>query len=1103
MSDIRQWLDQHGLSKYAEVFAENDVDLEVLPHLTEEHLEKLGVSLGHRVKMLKAIEELATQAATQAESAEVARHQAAPSGEAERRQLTVMFADLVGSTEFSQKFDPEVLREGNRAYQDAAKAIIEIYGGYVARYMGDGVLAYFGYPQAHEDDAERAIRAGLELADSVPGLETPMPLVVRVGIATGPVVVGDLIGEGASQESAVVGETPNLAARLQGVAEEDQLVIDSMTRHLIGTTFELEDLGLLDLKGFSEAVPVWRVIGESTAESRFEAAHDGTLTQLVGREHEVGLLCERWELAKGGEGQFVLLSGEAGIGKSRMVQDIREEIGDALHFRLRYQCSPHHTNSAFYPIIKRLERAAGFSTEDNDCAKLDKLETLLKSTTENVDAIAPLFAVLLSLPGEDRYGPLDMTPQQLRDRTIEALIDQVLALSRRRPVWFVVEDAHWIDPSTEDFLGEIMPRIANAAVFMLIDYRPEYTPPWTGHPHLTLVTLNRLSRKQAAEILQSVGGRKLTDAIVERIVARADGVPLYIEELTKAVLESGVSMNDPAANHQIPTTLQASLVARLDRLDEAKEIAQVGAIIGREFSYDLLAAVADETKAVINAALGRLVQSGMVFRRGVPPNTTYTFKQSLVQDAIYSTILISRRQQLHASIIEVLESQVGNQPIEKIGLLAHHAYQAEVWEKAFAYLREAGLKATNRSALREAVAQLKKALSTWSHLPETRETLEQAIDIRFDLRNALWSLGAFEEILAYLRDAERLAKTLDDSRRVGWVSVYTSASLWQIGRSAEARESAQAALTIAETLGDLALKVAGNFYLGCAYVTSGDCRRAETLFLTIAESLAGDLSRERCGLHFAPAVVSRSWLVWALAERGEFDEGIAHGQEAVRLAEELGHPFSRAHIDYDLGYLYGVKGDFDYAIDALEHALSLAREWSLTFMSPFIMGFLGHVYALSGRVTEGTSLLRQAVSGYESRGQGLFRSLVGVHLGEAFLLAHQVEDAFASTERALELARKRAERGHEAYALRLLGDIAAHSDPPDTETARHYREALTIAETLDMRPLVAHCHAGLGRLYRRQGKRPDADDHLARAVVIYRDTGMSFWQKQLNDRFGI
>ena len=760
---------------------------------------------------------------------------------------------------------------------------------------------------------------------------------------------------------------------------------------------------------------------------------------------------------------------------------------------MRYQCSPHHTNSAFHPIIQRLERAAGFSNEDSGEDKLDKLEALLKPTAEDVKAIAPVFAVLLSLAGEDRYGSLDLTPQQLRDRTIEALIDQVLALSRLRLVLFVVEDAHWIDPSTQDLVGEIMARVADQAAFILITNRIEDTSVWPGHPHLTSVTLNRLGGKQSAEIVQSLCGQNLTDAIVDRIVARADGVPMYVEELTKSVLEGGAYENNQIVDDPIPTTLQASFVARLDRLGEAKEIAQVGAVVGRVFSYDLLTTVVDSTEVEFKAALDQLVRSGMVIRQGVPPTATYTFKHSLVQDAAYATILISRRQRLHVRIVQVLEAQAGGQTIKNLDLLAHHAYQGEVWEKAFSYLRQAGLKAMECSALHEAVALFKQALLAWFHLPATREAQEQAIDLRFELRNALWSLGAFEEILAHLRDAERLAKTLADPRRIGWVSVYMSASLWQIGRSAEARTSAQTTLTIAETLGDLALEVAGNFYLGCAYVTSGDYRQAETLFLKIAESLAGDLSRERYGLHFFPAVVSRSWLVWALAERGEFDRGIAHGQEAVRLAEELGHPFSQAHIYYDLGYLYGVKGDFDRAVGALERAFALVREWKLTFMSPFIVGFLGHVYALSGRVDEGMSLLQKALTEYDNIGLGLFRSLVCVQLGKASLLATRVEAASTTTERALELARKRAERGHEAHALHLLGEIAAHREPPDAETAQsHYREALALAETLGMRPLVAHCHFGLGRLYGRQDRCQKADEHAAKAVAMYGDMCMHF-----------
>jgi len=971
----------------------------------------------------------------------------------------------------------------------------------VARFLGDGVLAYFGWPQAYEDQAERAIRAGLDAAAAVEGigLDHAESLRARVGIATGEVVVGDLIGDVTSDMEAVTGETPNLAARLQGIAQTGQVVISSTTRRLVGTTFELEDLGPHRLKGFSEDVLAWGVIGESAVESRFEAAREGALTRLVGREHELGLLRERWELAKDTEGQVVLLSGEAGIGKSRMVQDFRKEIGDELRFNLSYQCSPHHTNSAFYPVIQRLQRAADFSIEDSIGAKLDKLETLLRSTQESIDAIAPIFAALLLLPAEDRFGSIDLTPQQLRYQTIEVLIDQVLALSRQRPVLLVVEDAHWIDPSMGEYVGEIMPRIVDQAVFVVITYRTEYRPPWSDHPHQTSIVLNRLGRKQAAEIAHSVGGQDLVDAIVDRIAVRADGVPLFVEELTKSVLESYVSKDETAVDDLIPATLQSSLVARLDRLEEAKEIAQIGAIIGREFPYDLLAGIANKPGDEINAALDRLVQSGLVFRRGVPPEATYTFKHSLVQDAAYTTILISRRRRLHAQIVEILEHQVGDQPAEKIDLLAHHAYQGEVWDKAFIYLQQAGLKAMDRAAVREAVALFEQALAAGSHLRETRELLERAIDLRFDLRNALWSIGAFEEILRHLNDAESLARKLDDPRRIGWISVFMSASLWQFGRSAEALTSANNAMAINATAEDLALGVGANFYLGCAYVTSGDCREAETFFQKIADSLQGDLSRERCGLPFVPAVISRSWLVWALAERGEFNEAMVHGEEALRIAKEVGHPFNLAHIYYDLGYFYGVKGELDQAVHTLEQAYALVDEWKLTYLSPFILGFLGHVTALSGRVADGLALLHQAQLAYESLGSGLFRSLVGVQLGEALLLANRLDDALEAADQGLALARRRNERGHEAYALRLFGEIAAHPDSTKTETAQgHYREALTLAETFGMRPLVARCHLGLGRLYRREGRRQEADEQIARATSLYHELGMHPWQEQPN-----
>lgn len=1097
--DIGRWLEGLGLGQYAEVFDANDIDLRALGYLSDEDLKELGISLGHRRIMLAEIGTLGHGETTQQH--ETREPERPHEGEAERRQLTVMFCDLVGSTELSRRLDPEDLREVLRRYHDEVTNAVTRYEGYVARFLGDGVLAYFGWPQAYEDQAERAVRAGLDAVTVVRGvrLDHDEGLSARVGIATGQVVVGDLIGEVASDVQTVTGETPNLAARLQGVAKAGQVVIGSSTRRLLGTTFELEDLGPHHLKGFSEDVYAWGVVGESAAESRFEAARGGVLTRLVGREHELGLLQERWDLAKGGEGQIVLLSGEAGIGKSRMLQDFERKIGDEKRFNLRYQCSPHHTNSAFYPVIQRMRRAASISDDDSGETKLDKVEALLLPTEEDVKSVMPVFAALLSLPGEDRFGPLDLSPQQLRYRTIEALIDQVLALSRRSPVLFVVEDAHWIDPSMGDYVGEIMPRIADQAVFMVISYRPEFTPIWSGHPHLSLVALNRLGRKQAAEIAHSVGGQELMDAIIERIIVRADGVPLYVEELTKSVLESYVAKDDTAADAAIPATLQSSLVARLDRLDDAKEIAQVGAIIGRDFSYDLLAAVTNKTDSEISAALDRLVQSGLVFCRGIPPDAVYKFKHSLVQDAAYNTILISRRRRLHALIVEVLEAQSGVHLEEKIDLLAHHAYQGEVWEKAYTYLQQAGLKSMDRAAVREAVGQFEQALSAGAQLPETRESLERAIDLRFELRNALWSIGAFEEILNHLRDAEQLAEKLDDPRRIGWISVFRSASLWQIGRSTEARSAAEDALTINEAPKDLSLAIGANFYLGCAFVTSGDCRRAETFFQKVADSLEGELSRQRCGLPFVPSVVSRSWLVWALAERGEFDQAMRHGEVALQIAKEVGHPFNLAHIYYDLGYFYGVKGELDQAVDALEQAHALIREWKLTYLSPFITGFLGHVYALSGRATEGTSLLQQAVSDYQSMGLGLFRSLVGVQLGEALFLADRVGDAIAATERAMALARKRGERGHEAYALRLLAAIAAHPDLSEAETAqRRYGEARMLAETLGMRPLVAHCHFGLGRLYWQEGRPREADEQIRTAATMYHDLGMRHWQEQTN-----
>ena len=1097
-ADVEQWLKNLGLSRYAENFRRNDIDFRALVYLSDSDLKELGVSLGHRRILLAELETLKQDPSQFSSKVSSVEHGA--NGRAERRQLTVMFCDLVGSTELSLRHDPEDLREVLQHYQNVVTDAVVRYNGYVARFSGDGVLAYFGWPHAYEDQAERAVRAALDALPTVESIPVSgdAKLEARIGIATGQVVVGDLIGRVASDFKAVTGETPNLAARLQDAAEAGQIVISSTTRRLVGTAFELEELPPRRLKGFSGEIHAWRVTGESGAESRFEAARGEVLTRLVGRDHELGLLYERWELAKDGEGQVVLLSGEAGIGKSRLVRDFRDELGDELRFNLHYQCSPLHTHSAFYPVIHRLQRAAGFERSDSNEIKLDKLEKLLRELNEDVDRVGALFALLLSLKADERYPRLELTPQQLRQRTIEVLASQVQHLSGQRPVLFVLEDAHWIDPSTSDFLDELIPRIANYSVMMLITYRPEYSQLWSGHTHLTSVSLNRLGRRQGTEIASSICGAQLAKPIIERIVRRADGVPLYVEELTKSVLEYRVHNTTQMVEDVIPATLQSSLEARLDRLEDAKEVAQIGAVIGREFSIELLSAVSEKTSSELEDCFDRLVQSGMVFRRGSAPRVIYTFKHSLVQDAAYATILISRRRRLHEKIFRVLEEHAGEQPGDNIDALAHHAYNGEVWEKAFDYLQRAGARAMDRAAVREAVALFEKALLAGSNLPETRESLEQAIDLRFQLRNALWSIAGFEEILELLKNAERLAKRLNDPRRIGWISVYTSASLWQLGRASEALAAAKEAIRLNEEVGDLSLAVGANFYLGCVHVTSGDCKLAESLFQNISELLQGNLSHERCGLPFAPAVIARSWLIWALAERGEFKEARAHAEEGLRLAEEIQHPFNLAHVLYDIGYFYGVKGEFGEAMEALGRAYAIVQEWSLSYWTPFIRGFLGHACALDGQLEKGTGLLRQAVSDYEALGMGLFRSLVGVQLGEALMLAGQLEEAQSMAEKGLANARKRGERGHEAHALRLLGEIAIRHKPSRNNGASdHLNEALELAEALGMYPLVAHCHHGLWRLNRDLGNDELADQHAATARSLYQRMEMRHWAQQL------
>ena len=721
--DVVVWLRSLGLGKYEAAFRENDIDETVLPGLTQENLKELGVaSLGHRLKLLEAIAALRTDTGGKALSADEATAPSAtsvsPEDRAERRQVTVMFSDLVGSTALSARMDPEDLREVISAYQKCVAETVGRFGGFVAKYMGDGVLVYFGYPQAHEDDAERAVRAGLELVAAVSRLKTHAALQTRIGIATGLVVVGDLIGSGASQEQAIVGETPNLAARLQGIAEPNSVVIAESTRKLVGNLFELEDLGAKDLKGIAGPVRAWAALRPASVESRFEAMHASGLTQLVGREEELELLLRRWSKAKTGEGQVVLLSGEAGIGKSRLTAALLERLAAEPHTRLRYFCSPQHTDSALYPIISQMERAAGFMHDDNAHAKLGKLDDVLaQGFTQRQDAA--LFAEMLSLPNDGRYQTLELTPQQRRQRTLEALTTQLQALSRSNPLLMIFEDVHWIDPTSLEALDRAVDRIRTLGVLLIVAYRPEFEPPWIGRPYVTALNINRLGERDIAALIDRVTGNKpLPASIRQDIIERTDGIPLFVEEMTKAVLEAE-SEGDarrkvatiPSPALAVPASLHASLMARLDRLGPAKEVAQIGAVIGREFSHALLAAVVRKPEAELQSALDRLIAAGLLLRHDVPPQATYLFKHALVQDAAYGTLLREPRRALHACIAENLESEFADIAESQPELLARHCTEAGLIEKAASLWGKAGQRSLARSALVEAVEQLTRALA--------------------------------------------------------------------------------------------------------------------------------------------------------------------------------------------------------------------------------------------------------------------------------------------------------------------------------------------------------------------------------------------------------
>jgi class 3 adenylate cyclase/predicted ATPase len=1095
--DIGGWLRSLGLERYEAAFRENEIDDTVLPTVTAEDLKDLGVDIvGHRRKMLNAIATLRTDAAAkQLVTESPTRVETLPQDTAERRQVTVMFSDLVGSTALSAHMDPEDLREVISAYQKCVTETVRRFGGHVAKYMGDGVLVYFGYPQAHEDDAERAVRAGLELVGAVSAPKSNVPSQTRVGIATGLVVVGDLIGSGEAQERGIVGETPNLAARLQGIAEPNRVVIAESTLKLLGNLFDVEDLGSPDLKGIGGPVRAWAVLRPASVESRFEALHASGLTELVGREEELELLLRRWSKAKAGEGQVALLSGEAGIGKSRLTAALLEHLGSEPHTRLRYFCSPQHTDSALYPVISQMERAAALTPDDKPQARLDKLDALLEQTSTRVEDAA-LFAEMLSLSNDGRYPTLDLSPEQRRQRTLEALVCQTEALARQNPMLMIVEDAHWVDPTSLEVFGRVVDRLRGIRVLLIVTSRPDFDPPWVGRAYVTFLALNRLGEREILAMIEGVTGNKPLPANIRQdIIERTDGIPLFVEEMTKAVLEAEsqgavehLAAPVPSSALAAPASLQASLMARLDRLGPAKEVAQIGAAIGREFSHSLLAAVVRKLETDINLALDRLLHAGLLFRQGVPPHATYLFKHALVQDAAYGTLLREPRRALHARITETLESQFAEIAENQPEVLARHCTEAGLTEKAASLWGKAGQRSLERSALVEATAQFARALGLIATLPGTPALRREQIRLQVAAINPLIHVkgqaapetkAAVEQARLLIEQAEALGEPPEDPLLLFSV-LY---SVWVANRVAfngdVMRNLGAQFLALADKQGATVPLMIGHRVMGISLLMTGDIAQGrghldEALALydladhrPLAARFGQDLRVTTLG--------HQSWALWLL---GYPEAALADVDHRLKDARDIAQAATLMVALVDL--THALCGNYATASALADELITLADEKGAVEWKALGTLNRGWVLALTGKASDAVQIITSGIATHRSTGSTTWLPLYLSYLAGAYAVLGQFDDALRCIGEAVTAVEITRETWLEAEVNRVAGEIALKSPKLDPAKAeRYFERAIAIARQQQAKSWELRAAMSMARLRRDQGKVQQARELLA------------------------
>lgn len=1091
MTDVARWLAGLGLEQYADAFAENDIDIDVVTELTDHDLKSIGISLGHRRKILRGIKELSLALQPLAREAP-SNGQDPPAKlieQGERRHLTVLFADMAGSTRLSSELDPEDYRSVIRAYQKACTEAIRRYDGFLAQYLGDGVLAYFGYPRAHEDDAERAVRAGKEVITAVSKLSprSGLRLQSRVGVATGDVVVGETIGEGTNQVTTIAGETPNLAARLQALAPPDTLIISDGTRRLLEGRFSFDALGPQNLKGFNDRVEAFAV-GETTADhARYEAKSRQGPPQLIGREEEVGLLLRRWALVEEGDGQVVLLSAEAGVGKSRVLHALQERLKRQPYNRVLYFSSPFHQNSALYPAADHLRRELQLGKHENEQTIFDRLQrNLQKLGTREMD-YARYLSPLLGVNIPERFDTPEPGPEEFRARTLDAIITIIERMSQQVPVLMVIEDAQWVDPTTLELLTALINRLRDKRILLIIAYRPEFAPPWGREGHVTTCTLKHLSRKESAQLVcQITGGKTLPGDIIDQIVSRTDGVPLFIEELTKSVLESGLlrdagdgfELQGTSSSFVIPNSLQDSLMARLDRLPSAKEIAQIGAVIGREFSYELLSQATEQEAQYIDAALEDLVESGLLFRHGNYPNAVFEFKHALIRDVSYESLLKSNRRRIHGRIANALEKKISGQALNALELVAHHFEGAGNAEKATAYWHMAGQRASEHSAYHEAIAHCERALNLLESLPDPELRCDKELDMQLIIGVSSIAVRGFSSpavLKAYSR-ARDLARELQDRAKLFAATWGVWMYQQQAGRIDSARRMADELLDLSELLGDTEFRLEAHHAAWATCYRMGDfkgCRYHADQGIALHDpgkhfELCNRYAGHDAGICARNHAALSSWFL------GYPDQAIDHDRASVELAEQISHPVSKVHAKCFGSILYRHLGDPVTAQRYTEDALQLSRKFQYPQFTGYAEVIQGWAIAQIDNRMEGIAIMEKAIDDLTRIGAWARCATFLPCLVATYAKYGENEKALASAERTVELIQRSGERTAETEILVLKGEILERNGAPRADTESALYAALELARKDSAKAMELRAATALARLWQNHGEHQEA-----------------------------